>query len=61
MKNAKDIVTDFLDGTGVEHEDGMIKSVEESKPAPDKISSTIADLDGKYDCETSQTKLLPSP
>ena len=49
MKNAKDIVTDFLDGTGVEHEDGMIKSVEESKPAADKISSTVADLDGKYD------------
>ena len=58
MKNAKDIVTDFLDGTGVEHEDGMIKSVEESKPAADKISSTVADLDGKYDpADASRTAL----
>ena len=49
MKSAKGMVTDFLDGTDVEHDEGMIKSVEESRPAADKIASTVAELDGKYD------------
>ena len=49
LQNAKELVTDFLDGTGVEHDDGMIKNVEDAKPAADKIASTVADLDAKYD------------
>ena len=39
MKTCKELITDFLDATGVEHEDGMIHSVEESKPAADKIGT----------------------
>ncbi|MEM6674706.1 MAG: hypothetical protein AAF726_17800 [Planctomycetota bacterium] len=51
MQNAKGIVTDFLDGTGVEHEDGMIKNVDDAKPDPTKIASTVTELDEKYDSD----------
>ena len=49
MQNAKDLVTDFLDGTGVPHEEGMIQNIETEKPAGDKVASTVAELDKKYD------------
>jgi len=51
MKTCKELITDFLDATGVEHEDGMIHSVEESKPAADKIGPAVTELDGKYDAQ----------
>ena len=35
----------------MEHEDGMIHSVEESKPEADKIGAAVAELDGKYDAQ----------
>ncbi len=49
MKHAKELVIDFLDGTGVEHEDGMVNNIDTAKPAPDKVSATVSELDGKYD------------
>ena len=49
LANSKELVTDFLDGTGVPHDEGMIKNIDEDKPAADKIASTVADLDAKYD------------
>lgn len=48
LKTHKEIVTDFLDATGVEHEDGMIASVEEHKPDVAKIDEAVAALDAKY-------------
>ena len=51
MQCAKPIVIDFLDGTGVEHEEGMVQNIDEAKPAADKVSSTVADLDSKYDSD----------
>ena len=49
MKHAKEVVTDFLDGTGVAHEDGMIENIDSEKPAGDKVSPTVAELDKKHD------------
>ncbi|MCP3917537.1 MAG: hypothetical protein GY711_18490 [bacterium] len=48
MRSCKELVTGFLDGTGVEHEDGMIENVDMAKPAKDKIAGTIADLDKQF-------------
>ena len=49
MTNTKELVTDFLDGTGVAHEDGMVQNIEDHKPAGDKVAATVAELDKKYD------------
>lgn len=48
LKTRRDLVTGFLDATGVKHEDGMIEDVEGAKPAPDKIAAAVAELDGKF-------------
>jgi len=48
MKTQKELVTSFLDATGVKHEDGMIEDVEGSKPAPAKIAAAVGELDAKF-------------
>ena len=48
MTSSKELITDFLDGTGVEHEDGMIQNRDEHKPDPAKLDVTLTDLDAKY-------------
>lgn len=48
MKNCKELVTGFLDSTGVTHEDGMIEDLDASQPARDKIKPTVAELDKKF-------------
>lgn len=49
MKNCKELVTGFLDATGVQHEEGMVEDLEGGKPAKEKISPAIDELDKKYD------------
>lgn len=49
IKDHKELVTGFLDLTGVEHEDGMIQSVAEQTPAGDKVAAAVSELDGKHD------------
>ena len=49
MRKCKELVTDFLDATGVEHKDGMIEDIDKARPAPDKLSAAISELDGKYE------------
>jgi hypothetical protein len=51
LKHHKELVTGFLELTGVEHEDGMIKNVEEDQPDGEKIASAVAELDEKFDAE----------
>lgn len=48
IKDHKELVTGFLDLTGVEHEEGMIQSVAEQVPAGDKVAGAVAELDGKH-------------
>jgi hypothetical protein len=49
MATRKQLVIDFLDATGVPHEDGMIANVESASPAADKIGAAVAELDKNYD------------
>ncbi len=48
IKEHKELVTGFLDLTGVEHEDGMIQNIDAAKPDGGKISSALEELDGKF-------------
>jgi len=48
IKNCKELVTGFLDATGVEHKDGMIEDVDAQKPAADKLVSALNELDKKF-------------
>jgi hypothetical protein len=49
MTKAKDLVTEFLDGTGVPHKDGMIDDVTQSKPDGAKVAAVVQELDRKHD------------
>ncbi len=51
MKKDKELITAFLDKTGVEHNDGMIEDLDEHEPAPDKIAPAVAELDTEHDPE----------
>jgi len=51
LKVQKELVTDFLDATGVEHDDGMIDNLENVSPKVDKLGDVIGELDGKFDKE----------
>jgi hypothetical protein len=48
IRNQKELVTGFLDATGVPHQDGMIEDVERSQPDPKKIAGAVADLDARF-------------
>jgi len=49
LKNHKELVTRFLDATGVQHEDGMIENLEHNTPAADKIGAALGELDAEFD------------
>ena len=51
LKERLELVSDFLDQTGVEHEDGMIVDFEGCKPAGDKVAEAVQHLDGKFASE----------
>jgi len=48
VKKEKALLTDFLDATGVPHEDGLIEDVDHGLPAPDKVPAAVKALDAKY-------------
>lgn len=49
VKTKRELVTAFLDATGVPHEEGLIEETETSEPAADKVEQAIADLDLAHD------------
>ena len=51
IQHRKDLVTGFLDATGVEHEDGMLETLETNQPDPAKIADAVKELDGKFEPE----------
>lgn len=51
VKNRKELVTGFLDATGVRHEDGMIHDIEAAEPDASKIDEAVKELDGRFDPE----------
>jgi hypothetical protein len=48
LKHHKELVTSFLDQTGVPHEDGLISDVGRSRPAAEKLGAAIAELDRRH-------------
>ena len=51
LKSRKDLVTGFLDATGVAHEDGMIEDIERAQPDVARIAGAVAELDAKHPAE----------
>jgi len=51
MKTQKELVTSFLDETGVSHEDGMIDGGEENIPEVAKLDAALKKLDEDYGAE----------
>ncbi len=49
VKTKRDLVTGFLDATGVEHEDGMIQNIDAAAPKNEKIAAAVKDLDQRFD------------
>ena len=48
IKNCKELVTGFLDATGVKHDQGMIENVEQQKPDAARLPGAVAELDKKF-------------
>jgi len=48
VRKEKGLLTDFLDATGVPHEDGMIADVDQGRPEAGKIGAAVQALDAKY-------------
>ena len=49
MGKCKELVTGFLDATGVPHDEGLIKDIGSDRPAGDKVAAAVEDLDGRFD------------
>ena len=48
MRGKRELVTGFLDATGVKHDNGLIEDVDHNRPAPEKIGPAVAALDQKF-------------
>jgi hypothetical protein len=48
VRSRKELVTGFLDATGVPHADGMIEDLEKNRPDPQKIPAAVQALDAKF-------------
>ncbi len=49
IQSHRDLVTGFLDATGVKHEEGMLETLETNQPDKAKIADAVKDLDGKHE------------
>jgi len=47
----KELVTGFLEATGVKHSEGMLEDLDNNKPDPAKLDNAVAELDQKFDPE----------
>jgi hypothetical protein len=48
IRHRKDLVTGFLDATGVKHEDGMVEDVGRERPDGAKVEAAVKDLDARF-------------
>jgi uncharacterized protein (UPF0297 family) len=51
VRSKKELVTGFLDATGVPHDEGMIEDLEKARPDPARIDAAVRDLDAKFGAE----------
>jgi hypothetical protein len=49
VKHHRDLVTGFLDATGVSHDDGMIEDLDASAPDEAKLEGAVKGLDERFD------------
>lgn len=49
MRHHKELIITFLDETGVEHEEGMIKNVDDALPEGAKVNDAVAKLDTEHE------------
>jgi hypothetical protein len=49
IQKRRDLVTGFLDATGVKHEEGMIEDLDHNSPDEKKLAAAVKDLDGRFD------------
>ncbi|MFT7662982.1 MAG: hypothetical protein ACI87A_001203 [Planctomycetota bacterium] len=49
VKHHKELITDFLDATGVPHDEGMIEDLRAAAPDADKLPDAIKGLDEKFE------------
>lgn len=49
LKDHKELVTSFLDATGVAHENGMIDDAPDNLPDADKVAAAVKELDAKFE------------
>lgn len=48
VKTDKELITEFLDETGVPHDEGMIQDLSAATPDPDKLEGAVRALDEKH-------------
>lgn len=51
VRTKRELVTGFLDATGVPHQDGMIEDIEAARPDAAKIPAAVAELESKFGAE----------
>lgn len=51
VRNHKELVTGFLDATGVAHDEGMIEDVDNASPDAAKLAEAVKELDGRFEPE----------
>jgi hypothetical protein len=48
VRTRKELVTGFLDATGVPHQDGMIEDIEAARPDPARLRSAVQELERRF-------------
>jgi len=48
VRTRRELVTGFLDATGVPHNEGMIEDIDAARPDPQKLPAAVRDLDAKF-------------
>lgn len=51
LANSKQMVIDFLDATGVEHDEGMVGDVGSDTPEGAKVAEAVKQLDSNYESD----------
>lgn len=49
VRTRRELVTGFLDATGVPHQEGMIEDIDAARPDPGKLREAVRVLDGRFD------------
>lgn len=49
IQKRRELVTGFLDATGVKHEEGMIEDLDHNQPDALKLGSAVKDLDTRFE------------